>query len=53
MACSGKFTPFRIIGGRLLEEGGVYVASPNSENLFFPICIMRFRHLPLPFLDSL
>ena len=35
MACSGKLTPFRIIGGGSLEEGNVSVAGPHGDQFIF------------------
>ena len=35
MACTGKVTPFIIIGGILLEEVPLSVASPHGEQFIF------------------
>ena len=52
MACAGKFSPLRIIGGVLLEEGRVSVAGTHGEKFIFSVGIVSFYHLSLPLLRS-
>ena len=35
VACAGKVTPLRIIGGRSNEEGRVSIAGPHGDNFIF------------------
>ena len=52
VACTGKVSPLRIIGGGLLEEGRVSVSGPHGEQFIFSVGIMSFYHLSLPLLGS-
>ena len=35
LECTGKVTPLHIIGGNLLEERHISVASPHGEQIIF------------------